>query len=232
MSPQKPLLVWFAVLLCRSAEFETEPVVASLPPFGLVCCFNTVGDNLSLIDRDVGHLVFYQERIVQRAEFLKLIGGKVDGADYVPVACLLRNGYACAGYVNHTINEQYTDICILVNARMVDLREPNPSHRARGHSRFPAISSRNSSWGMMDKKIKDEEFLGEDHDPFQERFGKSIPLTAITFNEMAVVYPVARIGNLLRQANEETKPDSHAVPSFLDFENRSLVLKVLRTKLW
>ena len=151
--------------------------------------------------------------------------------EYIPVACLLRNGYACAGYVNPGINEQFNETCILVNARMVDLREPN-RRTERGAIHDFGEFLEEFVLEMMEKKPKDHEFFEECIDGFHERFGKNIPLTAVAFDEAAVVYPVARIGNLLRQANVETKTDPEQVPSFLDFEKRSVVLKVLRTKLW
>ena len=169
---------------------------------------------------------------MQRAEFLKLIGSKSDGAEYVPVACLLRNGYACAGYVNQTINEQFSDICILVNARMVDLREPN-RRTERGAIHDFSDFLEEFVVDMMNKPLIESESSDDnEHDPFQDRFGKSIPLTAIAFDEMAVVYPVVRIGNLLRQVNEGAKKGSEEIPSFLDFERKSVVVKVLRTKIW
>lgn len=168
---------------------------------------------------------------MQRAEFIKLIGGKDDSDDYIPVACLLRNGYACAGYINPAINETYNDVCILVNAQMIDLREPS-RRTERGAIHDFSDFLEEFVVGVMGKKSKKKEFSEEEQEHFQDRFGKRIPLTAITFDEIAVVYPVARIGNLLRQANVESKKGSQQVPSFLDFENKSLVVKVLMTKLW
>jgi hypothetical protein len=168
---------------------------------------------------------------MQRAEFIKLIGAKSDSGDYIPVACLLRNGYACAGFVNQSINEQYTDVCILVNARMVDLREPNRrTERGAVHDFGDFLEE--FVVGMMKKKKKGADLLDADQDPIQERFGKSIPLTAVAFDEIAIVYPVARIGNLLNQMNVETKADLEKVPTFMDFENNSLLIKILKTKLW
>ena len=173
---------------------------------------------------------------MQRNEFLKLVGGQSGNADYAPVACLLRNGYACAGYVNLSINEQYTDLCILLNARMVDLREPNRrTERGAVHDFGEFLEE--FVIGMMkkthlDKTVPDEESDESGSDPFQDRFGISIPLTAISYDEMAIVYPVTPIGDLLRRAKAETKSGDERVSSFFDFENKSLVLKVLRTKLW
>ncbi|WP_010581806.1 hypothetical protein [Schlesneria paludicola] len=168
---------------------------------------------------------------MQRDEFLKLIGSKSDGTEYIPVACLLKNGYACAGYVNQSINEPFNDTCLLINARMVDLREPS-RRTERGAIHDFGDFLEEFVTGMMDKTPHDRDPLEDASGGAHERFGKCIPLTAVSFDEIAVVYPVARIGNLLRQVTVETKADPQQVPSFLDFEKRSVVLKVLRTKLW
>lgn len=168
---------------------------------------------------------------MKRDEFLKLIGGKSDGTEYIPVACLLKNGYACAGYVNQSINEPFNETCLLVNARMVDLREPGRRTERGAFHDFGDFLEEFVT-GMLDKQPHERDVLDEASSAAYERFGKSIPLTAVSFDEIAVVYPVARIGNLLRQVTVETKADPQQLPSFLDFENRSVVLKVLRTKLW
>ena len=168
---------------------------------------------------------------MQRDEFLKLIGGKSDGTEYIPVACLLKNGYACAGYVNQAVNDPFTDLCLLVNARMVDLREPS-RRTERGAIHDFSEFLEEFVIGMMDKASQDHDVIEDAQDSLHQRFGKCIPLTAVAFSEIAIVYPVARIGNLLRQVNVEAKADPQQVPSFLDFENRSVVLKALRTKLW
>lgn len=168
---------------------------------------------------------------MQRAEFLKLIGDKSENNEYTPVACLLRNGYACAGYVNHTVSEQYSDLCIMLNARMVDLREPTRrTERGAVHDFSDFLEE--FVLETMKKRTLDPDLEDDERDPFQDRFGKSIPLTAIAFNEIAVVYPVKPIGDLLKRISVETKATSQEIPTFLDFEKKSLVVKVLRTKLW
>ena len=69
-----------------------------------------------------------------------------------------------------------------------------------------------------------------------ERMDGTIPLTAIPVSEIAMLYPVAHIAKLLKMAQRVTQGErpesSDEVPSFLDFNNKSIVLKVLRTKLW
>lgn len=75
----------------------------------------------------------------------------------------------------------------------------------------------------------------EDDDRSENR-SDTIPLTAIPVNEIAMLYPVAHIAKLLKSAQRVTHGDrSHTmdeVTTFLDFNNKSIVLKVLRTKLW
>src|SRR5262245_54827699 len=60
-----------------------------------------------------------------------------------------------------------------------------------------------------------------------ELCGKRIPLTAIPFDQIAVIYPVAHIGALLQRAERK----DHAMPRFLDFDQSELI-RLLRTKLW
>ena len=45
---------------------------------------------------------------MNREDFVKLVGAGVDQGDDVPVAFLLANGYACAGYYHSSVNEGLT----------------------------------------------------------------------------------------------------------------------------
>ena len=60
-----------------------------------------------------------------------------------------------------------------------------------------------------------------------DAYGRSIPLTAIPFEQIAVVYPVAHIGALLRRVEKQ----QNRLPGFLDL-SKSELIKLLRTKLW
>jgi hypothetical protein len=65
----------------------------------------------------------------------------------------------------------------------------------------------------------------------------TIPLTAIPVSEIAMLYPVAQIARLLKSAQRVSQGTSGSltmseVPTFLDFNNKSIVLKVLRAKIW
>jgi len=176
---------------------------------------------------------------MQRTEFLKLIGKKLEGTEYIPVACLLQNGYACAGFIHPTTAEQFAEVALLVNAQMIDLREPvRKNERGAIHDFSDFLEE--FVLGVIEKKPKSgkkkaapvDEYSEDEEESFRSRFGKRIPLTAIAYDQIAVVYPIGRIGDLIQQVNAETKGDEKKVPSFLDFENSSVVVKVLKTKLW
>lgn len=157
---------------------------------------------------------------MNRDDFLTLIGANTEAADFIPVACLLKDGHGCAGYYTTPLNEGLSETLVLVNARIVDLRD--------------------TPTGDDEATIKDfNEFLEEivvhhyrtsDNAGVATRdvYGRSIPLSAIPFEHIAVLYPVGRIGELMRRAARE----GSSIPTFLDFQNKSILLKILRTKLW
>jgi hypothetical protein len=41
---------------------------------------------------------------MNREDFAKLVGAETEKTEYLPVACLLRSGYACAGYYHAAVN--------------------------------------------------------------------------------------------------------------------------------
>ena len=160
---------------------------------------------------------------MRRKDFIKLIGAHSGNADYLPVACLLTSGYACAGYYNSALNEEFEDACVLVNARLVDVRD-NPKVGERA-----AIQDFNH---FIEEIVTGIVQAGDgDPDAFLspgDQYGRSIPLTALSYTEISVVYPVSHIGTLMRRVEE----DEQKIPTFLDFERKSIVLKILKTKLW
>lgn len=158
-------------------------------------------------------------------DFVRVIGGESNDADYVPVACLLRSGYGCAGFYNHSLNESLHETVVLVNAHVIALSDGQGSSRASISNfaefieevvRRSYATSANSGDG------------GPRVNPSE--YGAVIPLAAIPLNEISVVYPVAKIEEMARRLGE-AKPTT-AFRAFLDIENRSEILKVLRTKLW
>lgn len=162
---------------------------------------------------------------MQRADLLKLVGA--DGsAEYTPVAFLLRNGYACAGNFNSTLNQEMTETCILLNCRMVELSGEAPS--GRGISDFNEFLEDVVTSGLAESESTDDEF--EIH---QARFGRPVPIVAVPLNEVAVVYPIAHIETLVKRASEkrDDQPRTSSSPNLLDFK-RSEILAVLNTKLW
>jgi len=157
---------------------------------------------------------------MNRDDFVKLVGVASDKEQCVPVAFLLCNGYACAGYYHAAANEGLIDTCVLLNARLIELQ------RGHGGGNEPNIRNFNE---FLEEIVVDfckttprDELL-----PRGDTYGKSIPLTAIPFEQIAVVYPVAHIGTLMRRA----EPQHSRLPTFLDFD-KSEFLGLLRTRLW
>jgi len=156
---------------------------------------------------------------MHKADFLRMIGAE-DEAEYTPVAGMLTSGYGFAGYYNASLNEGLHETCVLVNARLVDLRGPE------GSTARPRVSDFNQ---FIEEIVQQSYQTTEEvRAPRQDVFGRSIPLAGIPFDQVAVIYPVNQIGKLM----ERVQSEQQRVPSFLDFDNRSLVLKVLRKKLW
>jgi len=133
---------------------------------------------------------------------------------------MLTSGYGFAGYFNADLNSGLGETCVLVNARLVDLRGPE------GSTARPRVSDFN----QFIEEIVQQSYLpdGEVRAPRQDVFGRSIPLAAIPFDQVAVVYPVSQIGKMMESLHKER----HGMPSFLDFDNKSVILKALRRKLW
>ena len=161
-------------------------------------------------------------------DFRKLIGVDVVKSDYVPVACLLRSGYACAGYYNKGLNQDLEDTCVLVNARLVGLNSNE------GSAYRYTVSDFND---FIEQIVRG--FQTNEKDPLKPRgdaFGQTIPLTAVPFREVAIVYPVAYINLMMQRLAKEQvakteKKDDKKLPAFLDLD-QSETLKILRTKLW
>ena len=156
---------------------------------------------------------------MDRDDFVKLAGVASGDDQYVPVAFLLSNGYACAGYYHPSVNEDLVSTCVLLNARLIELQ------KASGSSQ-PSIRDFNEfleeiAMGLCEPS--DE----TDASPRADAYGKSIPMTAIPFDQITVVYPIAHIGALMRRA----EPKQSRLPGFLDL-SKSELINLLRTKLW
>ncbi|MEZ6125196.1 MAG: hypothetical protein R3C49_18775 [Planctomycetaceae bacterium] len=159
---------------------------------------------------------------MNRGDFRRLIGASSREEEYLPVACLLSSGYGCVGYYSSLANDGLEETCLLLNARLVELQSDDTSR-----TRVSDFNDFIEDVVKTHYRQTDERSL-----PDSERSGSSIPLTAIPFREIALVYPVAHITSLLKKAHQETPSVAGSIPGFLDFDNRSLVLKVLRAKLW
>jgi hypothetical protein len=161
---------------------------------------------------------------MNRTDFLKLIGAHGAKAEYLPVACLLRSGYGCAGYYNAQLNDGLTDVCVLANVRLVAFRDPRPGGRGaiEDFSDFlEEVVLRSFHEAAAGAQAAEQTGVGD-------AMGKSVPLAAVPFDEIAVIYPVAHIGTMMRTVEAEDR----RVPAFFDFDNKSIILRALRTRLW
>jgi len=153
-------------------------------------------------------------------DFLKIVGAAV-GTGHATVAGMLARGYGFAGYYSRRLNEGLEDTGVLVNARLVDLRGSQETSSIPHVSDFAEfveeIVRQNYPTGKGKRTIK------------TDVYGKTIPLAAIDFSEMVVVYPVAQIGKMMARLRPTPKSK---LPSFLDFDNKSVLLKLLRAKIW
>jgi hypothetical protein len=156
---------------------------------------------------------------MNRNDFIKLAGIASEKVEYLPVAFLLNNGYACAGYYHAATNEGLETTCVLLNARLIELRGDN---KIIGQ---PSISDFNDFLEEIAISYCEEE--SKEGTSRTDAYGKSIPLTAIPFEQIAVVYPVAHIGSLMRRADQQKTRQYR----FLDL-NQSEIIKLLQTKLW
>lgn len=171
---------------------------------------------------------------MDRNDFVKLIGSATTGSEYLPVAFLLRSGYACAGYYHPAVNGDLNNTCVLLNAHLIEL-EKEPS--STGH---PSIHDFNDFLEEIVMTVYGSDTPQLDVPSHSALYGKSIPLAAIPFDEIAVMYPVSHIGALLRRAeavrsematSAEPQPQAKKVPTFLDL-NQSAIINLLRVKLW
>ncbi len=164
-----------------------------------------------------------------REDLLNLVGGGASpDSDYIPVACLLKSGYGCVGYFNSLVNENLSSSVVLLNLRLVDLRVEE------GNSRRGRVADFNDF--LQDVVFQHVVSESESAHEESENVECTIPLTAIPLSEIAMLYPVAHIAQLLKSARRVTQGNGmsskNEVPTFLDFNNKSVVLKVLRTRLW
>jgi hypothetical protein len=176
---------------------------------------------------------------MNRDDFVKLVGTAQDDSQSVPVAFLLGNGYACAGFYHAAINQGLTSTCVLLNARLIELE-----------SKQGGRASINDFNDFLEEVVVDFcDSPGTDGSTSRgDTYGKTIPLTAIPYDQIAVVYPVAHIGALLRRAGQKQQQEQQVEerqevepheqpqqrrrpPGFLDLD-RSEILNLIRTKLW
>ncbi len=154
---------------------------------------------------------------MNRDDFLKLATSG-SNAEYQPVALLLVNGYACIGHYNASVNEGLTDTCVLVNNTLIDLREQSAA------SSRPVLSDFGD---FLEEVVAGHTQSTGEPASYRERYAKPIPLTAIPYPQITVVYPVAQISRLLQRCESK----GSRFPAFFDL-GRSEIVRLLAMRLW
>jgi len=160
---------------------------------------------------------------VKKSDFLKFVGA-AEGAEYAPVAGMLRSGYGFAGYFNAKLNQEVEDSVLLVNVRLVNLIDTPDTPSG------PRITDFNEFVEEIVQHQYQAAATPEGH--HTDVYGKSIPLAAFPFNEVSVIYPIDRISKMMEKLQTPKQKAAGKIPSFLDFDRKSVILKILRTKLW
>ena len=160
---------------------------------------------------------------MNKQDFLKLSGAAIERTEYLPVAFMIRGGYGCAGYYNAGLNEGLTDTCVLLNMRLVEF-PPSPTGQSSIHN-FSEFLERIVARHYREVRRQDE--AGDPGVPLDA--DNTIPLGAVVYSDIFLLYPVAHITALMQRA-EDSFIDP--VPTFLDFRNKSIVFKVLTKGLW
>ena len=156
---------------------------------------------------------------MQKTDFARIIGASKD-TDYAPVAGMLQNGYGFVGYFNSRLNDGLEETLVVINVRLADLREK------AGVPGIPRIADFNEFVEQI--VLRSYDHGKAPASATSDVYGKSIPLVALNYDQIAVVYPISQIQKLMTVAAGEKKSPS----SFLDFDNKSVILKALRAKLW
>ncbi|MHC4880774.1 MAG: hypothetical protein ACYTGL_30335 [Planctomycetota bacterium] len=152
------------------------------------------------------------------ADLRKIVGTSGDGVEHAPVAMLLRSGYACYGQFNRILNDGLTQTAMILNAQLMELKAHDDRHR-------PAVEDFRE---FLLEIVAAYDEHREGSVPVREDLGKTVPLIAIPMDEIAIVYPVAHIVELLRRASDGPK---RAAPALFDLD-QSEILAMLRMKLW
>ncbi len=139
---------------------------------------------------------------------LRKIIGTTDGeTDYAPVGMLLRSGYACYGHFNSNVNDGLDETLVVLNASLMELKASVDHNR-------PSVEDFREF--LLDMVAAYDVGAAADI-AIPESFGKQIPLIAIPMDEIALVYPVSHIIELLSRAD---KTKNRTTPTLLRFRSK------------
>ncbi|MBX3439592.1 MAG: hypothetical protein KF861_19040, partial [Planctomycetaceae bacterium] len=105
-------------------------------------------------------------------DFRKIIGVEKADRDDLPVAMLLRTGYGCLGTYSIRTNEGLAGTVLIINAQLATFAE----HAKRSR---PVLEDFREFLTEFVAAGEDAEF------PVRKEFGKTIPLAAISIDEIA-----------------------------------------------
>lgn len=152
------------------------------------------------------------------ADLRRMIGATREHVEYAPLAILLTSGYACFGHVNAKLNEEMEETIVLLNAQLMEVK--HSAQRTR-----PVVEDFREFLLEVVATCDPEQ---ETEIPMQEELGKPIPLIAVPLDQIAIVYPVAQIVQLISQLDNGAE---RPAPGLFDL-NRSEILSLLRMKVW
>lgn len=158
---------------------------------------------------------------MHREDLLKIIGATTEPTpDHLPVAMLLRSGHFCFGHYNPRVNEGLVDTIVVLSAELMEFTESPSRHR-------PWVEDFRE---FLVEIVASQESNGQEV-PTRPESSKPIPLLAVPLSEIALVYPVAHIVELLHRAEQSHSVEEQSIPALFDLD-KSEVLALLRMKLW
>ena len=171
-----------------------------------------------------------EEQRMDVKELGRLIGAKSGKAEYLPVAFLLKTGYACYGHYNSSLNDGLSDLCVLLNVRILDLSQSTQKTKStvRDFSDFLEDVVVRASKSDPDSTDEGDDTLA------RSKFGKAIPIAAVVSTTSRSSTPLRKLVHscVARGRKHSPRHRSPHPPVRCSTSTRARVLAVLRMKLW
>ncbi len=141
---------------------------------------------------------------MHKQDFLKLSGAAIERAEYLPVAFMIRGGYGFAGYYNAELNDDLADTCVLLNMRLVEFPGSPAGKSGMTVHDFNDFLEWIVARHYREARVQeDDRTTGElpDDEPAGDA-GKTIPLAAVVYSDIFLLYPVAHITALMQRRRQ------------------------------